>query len=90
MSIHISAEAACNHCGKTTPCKLYCCIGGEAGVGSYSFQKVAVAAPDLQGWFSWNYLVACSVACKDALSAFALVVGVFAAASSNKSSGVEY
>jgi hypothetical protein len=66
MSIHISAEATCNHCGKTTPCKLDCSLMG--GIGVQRFQKLAVAAHQLTGWFAWEHLLACSVDCKQALA----------------------
>ena len=68
MSIHISAEAACNHCGKTTPCVLSGSFMGPIGAESFAVEKLAVATRGLQGWFSWEGLLACSVPCKEALS----------------------
>jgi hypothetical protein len=37
-------------------------------IGSRSFSSVAIDVHDLHGWFSWKYLMACSVDCKEALS----------------------
>ena len=68
MSLHIAAEAACNNCGATAPCKLKCELHGDRSIGTRSFANVAVDVHDLHGWFSWNYLMACSEECKEALS----------------------
>ena len=68
MGIHIAAEAACNHCGKTAPCQLKCDLRGEVSIGSRSFSNLAIDVHDLPGWFSWKFLMACSVDCKNALS----------------------
>jgi hypothetical protein len=68
MGIHIAAEAACNHCGKREPCQLKVDLRGDVSIGSRSFSNVAVDVHDLHGWFAWNYLMACSVDCKEALS----------------------
>jgi hypothetical protein len=66
MSIHISAEATCDNCGKTAPCKLNASLMGA--VGSQRFEKLAVATHDLPGWFWWEHLMACSVGCQEVLS----------------------
>lgn len=68
MPIHIPAAATCDHCGKTAPCKLECEMMGEVAVGSRSFKNLAIDVHNLGGWFSWRYLMACSVDCKEALS----------------------
>ncbi len=71
MPIHIPAEATCDHCGKTTPCKLACALpqqGGASWGDHRDFEQVCVAIRGLGAWFWRDDGVACSEACKAALA----------------------
>jgi hypothetical protein len=69
MPIQIPAEATCDHCGKTAPCKLFCCFENSSmTIGKREFQKAAIGVRDLQTWF-WKFEgIACSEACKQVLA----------------------
>jgi hypothetical protein len=69
MPVHIPAEATCDHCGKTAPCKLDCAFPRETiEWGSRSFQTVGVAIRGLGTWFWKADGVACSETCKETLA----------------------
>ena len=68
MPVHMPAEATCDHCGKTAPCKLDCAFVRTSIIGDRSFQTVGVAIRGLETWFWKNDGVACSETCKDTLA----------------------
>jgi hypothetical protein len=66
MSLRITAQATCDHCGTTAPCTLDGSFMGHVGVRR--FEKLAIATHGLRGWSAWEHLMACSAECRDALS----------------------
>ncbi len=68
MPVHFPAEATCDHCGKTVPCKLDCAVLAECTFGGRSFQEPGIAIRGLETWFFNNDALACSAACRDALA----------------------
>jgi hypothetical protein len=69
MPIHIPAEATCDHCGKTAPCRLDCAFGVRTHAWDRrEFEYVAAVVRGLDTWVWKQDGVACSDACKEALA----------------------
>jgi hypothetical protein len=66
MPVHFPAEATCDHCGKTAPCKLDCAFLSGVTFGGRSFKGFGAAIRGLE-FFNHDAL-ACSDACRDALA----------------------
>ena len=69
MPVYIPAEATCDACGKTAPCKLDCAFLTARNRGTIATtQWVQLAIRGLGTWF-WNFNgVACSATCKETLA----------------------
>lgn len=68
MPILIPAEAACDHCGKTAPCKLDSSFSFRTVEhAGRTYEAACVAIRGLPTWFWRDNGVACSEACKQAL-----------------------
>lgn len=69
MPIHVAAEATCDHCGKTVPCRLdWAFVQGTTTFGGRSVRDVSAAIRGLDTWFVNHDALACSEACKVALA----------------------
>jgi hypothetical protein len=69
MPIHVPAEATCDHCGKTEPCKLAGAFGNH-GIkwSNRGYEELCVATRGLAGWFWKEDGIACSEPCRDVLA----------------------
>ncbi len=69
MPIIIPAEARCDHCGATAPCKLDCSFSWKSmHRAGRTYEEPGVAIRGLPSWFWRDVGVACSESFKEALS----------------------
>jgi hypothetical protein len=68
MPLTIQAEASCDQCGETAPCRVDCSLwAGSMVDGGQEFRAVGIAVMGLPTWFYKRDGMACSSACKDIL-----------------------
>jgi hypothetical protein len=68
MPLTIQAEASCDQCGKTAPCRVDCSLwSGRMVDGGQEFRDVGVAVMGLPAWFYKREGMACSNTCKEIL-----------------------
>ncbi len=68
MPLHMSAEATCDHCHTTAPCRLDLRLLSGHQIGKREHWALGAAVRGIPTWF-WKFEgLACSEACRDVLA----------------------